>query len=86
MEQSEGEAGKNSDKQGTKTLAFRTLRLQRPKFRDGEKYKQKIPELLGAVENKRKLIETFRSDILHLWPRKSKEMRWLSTRRTFWSP
>lgn len=36
VEQPEGEAEEDSDKQGIKTLAFRMLRLQRPQFCDGE--------------------------------------------------
>lgn len=36
VKQSEGEAEKNNDKRGTKTLAFRMLRLQRPQICYGE--------------------------------------------------
>ena len=61
VEQSEEVAGKNNDKQGTKTLEFRMVRLRRRHFRDGE-YMQKILELLSEVEKKRKLVQTVRSD------------------------
>lgn len=61
VEKSEEEAGKNNDKQGTKTLESGMVRLRRRHFRDSE-YMQKILELLGEVEKKRKLIQTVRSD------------------------
>lgn len=67
VDQAEEVAKKDNDKQGTKTLEFRILRLQSRHFY-GDEYIQKILELLGEVEKKRKLMGTTRSDVLRLWP------------------
>lgn len=56
------------------------LRLQRPQFCDGENTSRRILELFGAVEKKRKFIETFRSDIYYVDERERVKS---STRRTF---
>lgn len=58
--QSEEIAERNNDKQVTKILEFRMLRLHRHQYGDGS-FNLQILELLGAVEKKRKLIRTFRS-------------------------
>lgn len=50
-----------------RALEFRMLRLRRHHFDDDE-YVQKILELLGEEEKKRKLIKTVRLDILRRWP------------------